>query len=120
MTAMKRNFLTASIVALGAIAFSATAAAASPAVDAAKAKCVIGEQYDGYLGVIDAAGVDEALRREVRSINLQRKGVYADLATRNGVTVEVAASLTAERLMNSAPSGHCVLPGAGQNWVKKP
>ena len=117
---MKRDLLTATFFAIGAMTISATAAAASPAVDAAKAKCVIGEQYDGYIGVIDAAAADESLRREVRSINLQRKGVYADLATRNGVTVEVAAALTAEKLLNAAPSGHCVLPAAGQNWVKKP
>lgn len=105
-----------------AFALASTAApalAASAAVEAAKAKCIIGEQTDGYLGVVDSFKADEALKREVRSINQQRKAAYADLAARNGVTIEQAAQVTAERLLNSAPSGQCIQSPDG-GWVKKP
>ncbi len=103
-----------------ALALTAAPAVAAPAaIDAAKARCIVGEQTDGYLGVIDNAKADEALRREVRSVNQQRKAVYADLAARNGVTIEQAAQVTAERLLNGAPSGHCIQTPEG-GWMKKP
>lgn len=98
---------------------AAPALAASAAIEAAKASCIVGEQTDGYLGVIDNAKADEGLRREVRSINQQRKAAYAELAAKNGVTIEQAAQVTAERLLNGASSGHCIQsPGGG--WIKKP
>ncbi|HBS34047.1 MAG TPA: DUF1318 domain-containing protein, partial [Parvularcula sp.] len=98
-----KKLIAVSLLALTAFA-AAPALAASAAIDAAKAQCIVGEQTDGYLGVIDAAKADEALKREVRSINQQRKAAYAELAARNGVTIEQAAQVTAERLLNSAPS----------------
>ncbi|MCA8890143.1 MAG: YdbL family protein, partial [Parvularculaceae bacterium] len=104
--------------AAASLALSASALAASPAVEAAKSQCLIGEQADGYLGIVDAGGVDESLRREVKSINLQRKAAYADLAARNGVSIESAAALTAEKLLNTAPAGQCVRMPGGE-WVKK-
>lgn len=103
-----------------ALALAAAPASAAPAaIEAAKAQCIVGEQTDGYLGVIDNAKADEALKREVRSVNQQRKAAYAELAARNGVTIEQAAQVTAERLLNNAPSGHCIQTPEG-GWVKKP
>jgi hypothetical protein len=113
-----KKLLAASLLAATALA-AAPALAGSATIDAAKAQCVIGEQTDGYLGVIDNAKADEALKREVRSINQQRKAAYAELAARNGVTIEQAAQVTAERLLNGAPSGHCIQSPDG-GWVKKP
>ncbi|MDZ7629053.1 MAG: YdbL family protein [Parvularculaceae bacterium] len=113
-----KKFLATSLLVAFALS-AAPALAASAAIDAAKARCVVGEQTDGYLGVIDAAKADETLKREVRSINQQRKAAYAELATRNGVTIEQAAQVTAERLLNGAPSGHCIQSPDG-GWLKKP
>lgn len=115
---MKHSLATTLAAAL-ALSAAAPAYAASAAIEAAKSQCVIGEQTDGYLGVIDNAKADEALKREVRSINQQRKAVYAELAAKNGVTIEQAAQVTAERLLNGAPSGHCIQTPDG-GWVKKP
>lgn len=109
----------ASTLFIASALFAAPAIAAPAAIDAAKAKCIVGEQTDGYLGIIDNLKADEALKREVRSVNQQRKAVYADLAARNGVTIEQAAQVTAERLLNSAPSGHCIQTPEG-GWIKKP
>jgi len=108
---------TAAFVAAGLL--FATAGAASADVEAAKSDCIVGEQIDGYLGVIDESAADENLRREVRSINQQRKAVYAQLAQRNGVTIEVTAALTAEKLINQASSGHCVQDESA-SWVQTP
>lgn len=115
---MKRILATTLAATLALIA-ATTAYAGTATIEAAKAQCVIGEQTDGYLGVIEAGKADEALKREVRSINQQRKAAYAELAAKNGVTIEQAAQVTAERLLNGAPSGHCIQSPDG-GWVKKP
>lgn len=110
-----------SIYALSAVSglalLGGTALAASSAIEAAKDQCLIGEQVDGYLGVVDGASVDTALRREVRDINQQRKGYYADLAARNGVSIDVTAALTAEKLIEQAGAGECVRDQNGA-WVR--
>lgn len=115
---MKHSLAKSLIVAL-ALSAAAPAYAGTATIDAAKAQCVVGEQTDGYLGVIDNAKADEALKREVRSINQQRKAAYAELAAKNGVTIEQAAQVTAERLLNGAPAGHCIQAPDG-SWAKKP
>ena len=102
-----------------ALTAGAGAAAASAIVENAKSQCIVGEQADGYIGVIDAAAASEDLKREVRAINQQRKAAYARLAERNGVTVEATAALTAEKLIMQAPSGHCVRDSSGQ-WKEVP
>ena len=113
---MKRIVLT---VLAGLGLFPLAAAAVTPATDAAKAQCIIGERIDGYLGFVDEARADEALRREVREVNQKRSAAYEDLARRNGVTPRVAAQATAERLINDAPSGTCVQDASGA-WNKVP
>ena len=98
-------------------ALPAAALAASAIVEEAKDRCIVGEQADGYLGFVDESAADTALKREVRDINQQRKGFYADLAERNGVAIDVTAALTAEKLINSAGSGECVRDANG-DWIK--
>jgi uncharacterized protein YdbL (DUF1318 family) len=119
MEPMKNMKLKTAFAAIAAaVLMAGSANAASPAIESAKDRCVIGEQADGYLGVIEAGAVDEALRREMKSINLQRKAAYANLAERNGVSIEAAAALTAEKLINAAPAGQCIQMPDG-DWVKK-
>ena len=108
------------LAAAGALVLSsAVAGAASPAIEDAKANCIVGEQSDGYLGIVDASKADEALRREVRANNQQRKTIYAEFAAKNGLTVETAAAIFAEQQVNGAPSGQCVRDPNG-TWMRKP
>ena len=99
--------------------FTGVAHAAPPIIEEAKAACVVGERIDGYLGIIDESAASDTLRREVRDINQKRKDAYQQLASANGVPVAAAAKVTAEKLIDGAPSGHCVQDASGQ-WVKKP
>lgn len=101
------------------VALAGASFAASRAIESAKGECIVGEQADGYIGIVDSGKVSAELRREVDSINMQRKAAYASLAERNGVTVEAAGKVTAERLMNQAPSGHCIR-GEDKTWYRKP
>ncbi|MFQ5563161.1 MAG: YdbL family protein [Parvularculaceae bacterium] len=119
---MKRSVVStvfATVLAFAALSTLSGASAASAAIEDAKSRCIVGEQADGYLGVVKAEEADDALRREVRDVNQQRKAYYAEIATRNGVTIEVTAALTAEKLINQAPSGQCVRNQQGV-WLKKP
>ena len=73
---------------LFAIAITAVAAmpavAQSPAVDAARQAAVIGERYDGYLGVVIAPA--PGLRSQIAAINIRRRSLYNNLAASKGVS----------------------------------
>jgi len=63
---------------------AAPAAAQTPAVDAARAAGIIGERYDGYIGV--AAPASAAVRSQVSTINIQRRSLYSRLGASKGVS----------------------------------
>jgi uncharacterized protein len=99
-----------------AIPAHAQSQAAKQAVDAAKAAGKVGEQGDGYLGIISDA--DSALRAAVAEINAGRKQVYADTAAKTGVTPEAAGEATARQLIARVPSGQMYKP-LGGSWTRK-
>lgn len=103
---------------LAGVVMMAHALALPAIVERAKDTCVVGEQADGYLGFVPGKDASTELEREVRRINQQRKSVYADLARKNNVSVEVTAALTAEKLISNAQPGECVR-GTDGEWVKK-
>jgi uncharacterized protein len=59
-------------------------AAQTPALDAARASGVIGERYDGYVGVAGPASA--SVRSQVARINIQRRSLYSRLAASKGVS----------------------------------
>src|SRR6476619_5183010 len=69
---------------LALLAVPAAASAQSPAVNAARAGGLVGERYDGYLGI--AGAVSPAVRSQVATINIQRRKLYSDLAARKGAS----------------------------------
>lgn len=90
-----RKTLVAGLTALaviGAAAVPALAQQRDPAYAAARAEGRVGEQPDGYLGIVGAA--DPALQRVVDDINIKRRAVYAEKARENNATLE-AYALTA-------------------------
>lgn len=108
----------------GALAVVILAAMLSPAlavppiIEEAKDACVVGERNDGYLGVIDEAEASDALRREVADINQRRKREYARVAVQSGASIDNAAIIAAQELINRAPAGHCVQDAKG-SWIKR-
>ncbi|GIX20353.1 MAG: hypothetical protein KatS3mg120_2029 [Erythrobacter sp.] len=79
------------LVALGLVVAPALAQR-DPAYAAARAEGKVGEQADGYLGIVGPA--DPVLQRLVDDINIKRRAVYAEKAKENNVTLE-AYALTA-------------------------
>ena len=59
-------------------------AAQTPALDAARASGLVGERYDGYLGVV--GNVSGAIRGQVARINIQRRSLYSNLAATKGAS----------------------------------
>lgn len=89
-----RNAILAGIAACAAFGLVAGPALAQrdPAYAAAREAGKVGEQPDGYLGIVGAA--DPALQRLVDDINIKRRAVYAEKAKENNATLE-AYALTA-------------------------
>ena len=102
-------------VALAVPAF-AQSAAAKAAVDAGKVSGTVGEQADGYLGVV--SGGDAALRAAVAEINTGRAAAYKDIAAKSGVTPEAAGQATAKQLYGRLAPGQYWKPLDG-GWTKK-
>lgn len=109
-----------------ALAAAFAFAAVSPAVGqeaidtvrAAKADCEIGEQIDGFLGVVDDNAISASVQDAMDEINLLRRARYAELASEQGVSLEVVARLAGERLVErAAEAGQCALDDSGA-WVR--
>jgi uncharacterized protein len=59
----------------------------------------VGEQADGYLGVVGSAPAD--VRARVDSINIERRASYSKLAQQRGTTIETAAASTACEILRA-------------------
>ena len=76
-----------SIAALALIGASTAALAQrDPAYQAARTAGQVGEQPDGYLGVVGAGSAE--LRAMVNNINIQRKAAYTQQSAQAGATVD--------------------------------
>jgi len=108
-----KNWIKTLIVCLmliGQIAYAADLASA-------KAQGLIGEQRDGYLGLVkgDAPADVKAL---VTSVNGQRKAQFAQIAAKNGVPPEEAAKVFAREAAERTLPGN-YLQNASGAWVRK-
>ncbi len=90
----RSKFLVAAGLALAALA-GGTAAAfiVQDAASELRASGAAGEQADGYLGLVGSASAE--VRARVDAVNIQRRAVYTDLASRRGATIEEVAAATA-------------------------
>jgi uncharacterized protein YdbL (DUF1318 family) len=78
-------------VLIAAMVLAGPAVAQTAAVNAARAAGIVGERYDGYLGL--AAPPPPGVRSQVATINIQRRSLYSNLATSRGASpVEVGIS----------------------------
>jgi uncharacterized protein YdbL (DUF1318 family) len=91
----------------GALALSGVSSVAlaqrDPAYAAARAAGQVGEQPDGYLGVVGAGNAE--LRALVNAINIQRKAAYTQKAQASGATVEQLAFTSGCNLIQQTAPG---------------
>lgn len=112
--------ITTWFAAIFAAATLMTAYAADPVVDQAKAMGVIGEKYDGYIGVVDQSRVTPDLQRRVDQINNGRLAQYKEIADKTGVALSDVGIGMGEKLFARADSGEMLKPGPSDPWTKKP
>ena len=91
---------------------SAALAQESAAIIRARQAGLIGERYDGYLGVV-SANIPAELRRQVSAINIRRRSLYSNLAARRGVSPEEVGITAACSLLRRISVGEYYLPGQG-------
>ena len=115
MSNFKQIFAAAALVLLSTPAF-ADLAADKATVDAAKAAGKVGEQADGYLGIV--SGADGAITAAVNDINAGRREVYTQTASKSGVSPDAAGQATGAQLIGKVPAGQYFKPLGGA-WTKR-
>jgi uncharacterized protein YdbL (DUF1318 family) len=105
-------------ITLAAVAGTATVAVAmmQDASASLRASGKVGEQADGYLGIVGSA--DASLRAQVDAINIKRRAYYTDLAAKRGAKIEEVAAATACEIFASriGPGQYYKLDGS---WQKR-
>ncbi len=96
-------------------------AAAAPAVPAfaqapgdvaaARRAGIVGERYDGYMGLV--SNPTETVRRQVGAINIRRRSLYTQLAGRRRVTVQVAGIAAGCELLTRVAVGEAYMLSDG-------
>lgn len=95
--------------------FAAPAIAQGISLDEAKSRGLVGEQLEGYLGVIEPAPGVEAL---VNDINLKRRQLYRDVARKNGIPLNTVEKLAGKKAIEKSKTGEIVQNANGE-WVRK-
>jgi len=100
----------------GTIAHAQSSAKAT--VDAAKTRGEVGEQIDGYLGVVSGKSPSSSVKNAISEINIARKAVYTQVASDKGQPAAVFAQLTGEKQIKKSAPGTYVKDATGV-WKKK-
>lgn len=115
---MKNALLTVAALA-GALALASPAAAQDAALNQARAAGLIGEQADGYLGVVPGAEVSADVRARVDQNNMRRRALYTQRATDRGASVnEMAAAVACEVFQGRIAMGERYRDEGGQ-WRQR-
>ncbi|MFP1679292.1 YdbL family protein [Alloalcanivorax sp. C16-2] len=101
------------LVLAAALLLSVTAAALD--LNQAKAEGLVGEQPNGYLGVVKATPAAVEL---VSDINEKRRAAYERIAKQNGITLDQVANLAGQKAIEKTPTGEYIKTPTGQ-WVEK-
>jgi len=119
MKTMMKTFgaVAAVLLLTGAGMAQAQSPAAKATVDAAKASGDVGEQADGYLGLVDAA-VPAPVRAAVAEINAGRAAAFREAAAKAGTTVEAAGAAVGKQLFDRLPAGQFYRTADGR-WARK-
>lgn len=81
----------------------------------AKASGWVGEQTNGYLGVVVDSQETQTL---VLAVNEKRKKYYLVIAEHNHITLETVAKLAAQKAIQAADTGHIIQTPQGK-WLTK-
>ena len=83
----------------------------------AKAKGLIGEQLNGYLGIV-AASPSKEISALVSKTNAERKDLYKSIASRNKLKLSDVESLAGKKAITKTKNGQYIQLSNGK-WGKK-
>ena len=104
------------VLVLAALAHGSAALAQTPAIDAALAAGSVGERYEGSLGI--ASPVSSAVRSQVATVNIRRRALYSDLASRRGVSPQEVGITAGCHLLARVAVGQAYLL-ANEGWRRR-
>ncbi|MBB1270367.1 YdbL family protein [Shewanella sp. SR44-3] len=81
----------------------------------AKTQGLVGEQLNGYLGLVQTTDEAKAIMADV---NAKRKAHYEHIARKNNIATDAVAKLAAQKAIEAADAGHW-LQGSNGVWFKK-
>ena len=108
---MKQFIILITIVSLtlGAQAFAAD-------LSSVKASGLVGEQANGYLGIVSRAPAD--VTALVKAVNQKRKAKYKQIAISKKIPLAQVEKIAGGKAMQKTRAGHFIKP-AGQGWKRK-
>jgi hypothetical protein len=77
----------------------------------------VGEQADGYLGLVGSAPA--GIRAQVDAVNIKRRAYYTDLAARRGAKIEEVAATTACELFRTKVAAGQYYRGTDGVWRQR-
>ncbi len=84
-------------------------------LDRAKAKGLIGEKTNGYLGAVNPSNAE--VQALIKGANQKRRQAYEDIAKRNRISIQSVEQLAGEKaIQNTKPGNFIEGPGG---WMKK-
>lgn len=86
-------------------------------LEEAKTQGIVGEQPNGYLGVVQPSAPPE-VQALVSDVNQKRRQMYEDIARRNSTKLEAVEMLAGKTAIDNTRPGNFVRSPSGQ-WVKK-
>jgi len=92
-------------------------AAQAEEIDAAKQAGQVGEQIDGYLGLVRPV-VPAPVKALVDETNAKRRVAYQQIGAKNGATADTVARLAGVKLVERTPAGEYVRDDTGK-WKRK-
>jgi uncharacterized protein YdbL (DUF1318 family) len=92
----RTKLLIAAAIGIAVVAGTSAYAMQGDAAGQLRASGHVGEQSDGYLGLVDSAPAD--VRAQMEQVNIQRRAAYTQLATQRGATIEEVAAATPSQL----------------------
>jgi uncharacterized protein len=103
------------LILLVALIAAATSSAFALDLDTARNTGLVGEVDNGYIDIPPGAGTEA--RPLVGTVNQERRAAYADIAAKNGISIDVAGRRTFEKRFPGFPAGTWVqIQG---KWSKK-
>jgi hypothetical protein len=108
------NYLT---MALLVMLFAASAHVFAADLQSAKSAGWVGEQLDGYVGLVDPKAPAD-IKALVQTVNQKRRNIYQQLANKKGVPLADIEKVAGQRNIQRTPKGQYIQAPSGL-WVRK-